>query len=213
MRTGIILLAWTLSMAAVAQEEEAVSGAPAVEDVDAEEPVITDAPAVPAEESGAIYRSVGEDGSVVFSDTPSPGAEKVDIREMQSIEAPPPPPIVYERPQAPPERYQSVLIVEPADDAEIRENTGNMTISVAIEPGLQSPDQVAILIDGQEAAAGPQTSFTLGNVDRGTHRLTAVVRGRDGRELASSPPVTFHMLRFHQPPPKATPPPAPAKPK
>jgi len=212
MRHGIILTAWILSAAAFAQElppADEPAPAPASAAGDA---VVSDAPPAPAEE-GAIYRSVGADGSIVFSDKPSPGATKVEMQEAQTIEAPPPPSFVYERPQPEPgPAYTRVEIVEPANDAQIRENTGNVTISVAVEPSLSGGDLVVLLMDGQEVAAGPQSSFNLENVDRGTHVVSVAIRTADGRAVTSSPPVTFHMLRYFEPPPKPAPKPKP-KPK
>jgi hypothetical protein len=207
MRRIIALLAGMLCVSAVAQEQPADDEAAAAE----VEAVVSDAPEMPIEQGGAVYRSVGEDGSIVFSDSPSPGAEKVEIRETQTIEAPPPPNFVYERPQPAAAAYARVAIVDPADDAQIRENTGNLTVAVAVEPGLSGMDQVVLLMDGLEAAAGRQTSFSLQNVDRGTHALSAVVRSPDGKTLSTSPTVTFHMLRYHETPPKPAPAPKPKK--
>lgn len=208
MQRFLVLLAFGLSFAAVAQEPS--SDEMAREAAGAPDAEVSDAP--PEDESGAVYRRRSEDGSIEFSDSPSPGAERVQIREPQTIEAPPPPSFVYERPQATPERYTRVEIVDPPDDAEVRENTGNLTVSVAVEPGLGGSDRVAILVDGQEAAAGSQTTFNLTNLDRGTHRLTAVIRSPDGKTVITSPAVTFHMLRYFEPQPKPAPKPA-AKPK
>ena len=210
MRRSLLFLACTLAMTATAQEQPPAD-APAPEAAPkATDAIVTDAPPAPADESGTIYRSVGEDGSIVFSDKPSPGAKKVEVQEMQTIEAPPPPSFVYERPQPEPgPAYTRVAIVDPANDAEIRKNTGTLTVSVAVEPALFGSDRLVLLVDGQEAAAGAQTSFTLANVDRGSHELTAVVRSADGKTLQTSPAVTFHMLRFFEPPPKPAPKPKP----
>lgn len=211
MRRVFILLAWALAIHAAAQEQPA-AGEDSAPVAGAPEAAVTDAP--PAEEEGAIYRSVGEDGSIVFSDSPSPGAEKVRVQETQTIDAPPPPTFVYERPQAPAAPYSRVEIVEPANDAQIRENTGNINVSVVVEPGgLGAGDRLVLLMDGQQVAEGQgqQTSFSLENIDRGTHQLKAVVRGHDGKTVHSSPSVTFHMLRFREGAPKPAPLPKPKK--
>lgn len=215
MRRMTFLLACLLSTAVVAQEQP-----PAEEPQDAPAPAeaaVSDAPPAPPEE-GVIYRSVGEDGSIVFSDKPSPGAKKVEIEETQTIEAPPPPSFVYERRQQQESNvYSRLAIVDPANDAQIRENTGNVTVSVAVEPSLLGSDRLVLLMDGREAGTGTQTTFSLENVDRGTHELTAVVLGSDGSARMSSTPVTFHMLRYFEGPakpgPKPGPKPAPPKPR
>ncbi|HEY7841952.1 MAG TPA: Ig-like domain-containing protein [Gammaproteobacteria bacterium] len=203
------LLAFGLSVAVAAQEPSPDEDAATEVPPGAAGAQVSDAP--PEDDSGAVYRRRSEDGSIEFSDSPSPDAERVQIRETQTIEAPPPPSFVYEREQAAPERYTRVEIMEPSDDAQVRENTGNLTVSVAVEPGLSGSDQVVIMVDGQEAASGTQTSFNLTNLDRGTHRLTAVIRSREGKTMASSPAVTFHMLRYFEGPPKPAPKPPPSK--
>ena len=37
-----------------------------------------------------VYRSVDEDGNVIFIDQPTPGAEMIETRDIPTIEAPPP---------------------------------------------------------------------------------------------------------------------------
>jgi hypothetical protein len=143
-----------------------------------------------------VYRSVDENGNVVYSDKPSEGAVKIDVKDAQTIKLPPAPPIKSEPP--PKEdvpRYNSVAISYPADDEAIRENSGDITIQIAVDPGLHAGDVISLLMDDKEVASGPATSVTLKNVDRGTHTLEARVVGGDGDTLASSETVTFHLLR------------------
>lgn len=217
MRTVAVLLLFALAAVVAAQEEELlpVPGADSTEFpvLEAEQPAaapVADAPATtPLSDETVIYRSVGADGSIIFSDTPSAGAVKVDLQETQTIEPPPPPRFEYQAPTGPPAApYARLEIVNPENDAQIRENSGALNIDVALEPGLSGSDRVVILIDGQEAAAGTGTSFSLGNVDRGTHRIEAIIRGADGSTRMRSPASTFHMLRYHLPPPKPAKPPA-----
>ncbi|MBM2829514.1 MAG: hypothetical protein HW411_304 [Gammaproteobacteria bacterium] len=35
-----------------------------------------------------VYRSVDEDGEVIYTDKPSPGAEQIEVDEVQTIDAP-----------------------------------------------------------------------------------------------------------------------------
>ena len=162
------------------------------------EPAGEEAPAsaTPPVTTKKIYRSIGPDGSIVFSDVPTKGAEEVDLSQPTVLDAPPPPTFVYSREKEEPvDVYQMLAITSPANDEAVRENAGNVTVNVAMQPSLRPGDQVVLLLDGREVAAGAQATFMLENVDRGTHQLRAVVRARDGSILKNSQAITFHLLR------------------
>lgn len=160
-----------------------------------------------------IYRSVDKDGNVVFSDQPSEGAKKIEVQDAQTIKLPPAGKFKYQPPATPPApRYTGVAVVQPADDQPVRQNDGNITVQVSVTPALKSGDVVSLLMDGKEVASGPATSFTLKNVDRGSHTLQARVQGSDGKVWSSSTSVTFHLLRHSIIKPQAAPPPPPKPP-
>lgn len=161
--------------------------------------------------SADIYRSVDENGNVVFSDTPSEGAEKIEVQEAQTVDSPDTRPFVYEPPESEPApRYRSVAISSPQDDESIRANSGNITIRMSVSPSLKRGDKLVLLMDGKEVSAGSSTSVSLENVDRGSHSLQARVVGADGQTWVSSESVTFHLQRHSVQHPK--PPPGPLNP-
>lgn len=94
--------------------------------------------------------------------------------------------------------YQSIAISDPGHDAEVRENAGNVSISVQVEPYVfnERGDTVVIYMDGKEISRGSQTSVQLQNVDRGTHTLRAEVLNRAGQVLTASETTVFHLKRF-----------------
>lgn len=147
--------------------------------------------------SADVYRSVDEDGNIIYSDTPSEGAEKIDLREAQTVESQPgTESFQYEPPESdPPPRYKEVAITSPQNDESIRANSGNITIRMSVNPSLRPGDSLVLTMDGKEIASGRSTSVSLENVDRGTHSLSARVVGRDGKSLVSSDPVKFHLMR------------------
>jgi len=159
-----------------------------------------------------IYRSVDEDGSIVFSDTPSEGAEKIELQEAQTVKPQPGTRSFQYEPQESntPPRYREVAITSPGDDKAVRSNNGNITIRMSVKPSLRPGDRLVLKMDGEEIASGRATSVSLRNVDRGTHTLSASVVGRDGTTLAGSQPVKFHLLRHSAQHPK--PPPGPLNP-
>ena len=150
--------------------------------------------------SGAhdIYRKVDKDGNVIFTDVPSEGAEKIQLKEtttIQSLDVEPSSSQVPTRQEEQPIPYKSVSIVNPQNDEAIRDNAGNVNIKVSIEPALYPGHEVVVYVDGEEKTSGAGTAFNLENIDRGTHQLRASIKDHEGHILVSSKSTTFHMLR------------------
>lgn len=91
--------------------------------------------------------------------------------------------------------YVSVRIVQPAKDATIFDNAGNMEVTVALSPELRSDvgDRIAVILDGRQAAVQAAAQFKLSGIARGEHTLEAQVVDGRGNILAASDPVKFHM--------------------
>lgn len=144
-----------------------------------------------------VYRSVGKDGSVIFTDQPSEGAVKVEVKKLETVKSldTPPPPASTPGPQAQPALYTAVNITSPADDQAIRENAGNLNVSVSVTPRLRSNHKLVLYLDGKKYSTGTANIFNLGNIDRGTHQLRVAVVDATGHQLIDSKSVTFHMLR------------------
>lgn len=160
-----------------------------------------------------VYRTTDAAGNVIFSDQPSPGAEKVQIQETATIPGDDAPRFEY-TPPAEAFAYRKVTIESPADDEALRPEDASVNVSVAVEPQLRSQDSLVLMLDGREFAAGTSQSFALADLDRGTHTVQALVREQGGKILARSSTVSFHVLRTAIPPKKAAPanPPKPPKP-
>ena len=156
-----------------------------------------------------VYRSVDENGNIIYTDKPTPDAEKIRIDEIQTIEGPDVKPFEYtpQKSDQKPFGY-SLSITSPEDGAAIRSNNGDISISATVKPNLAVGHQIALYLDGNVAATGgPQ--FDLTNVDRGTHSAVVAIQDKNGTEIQRSNPVSFTVLRAsvqNKPPP---PPPAP----
>ncbi len=155
-----------------------------------------------------VYKSVDEDGNIIFTDKPVPGAEEIQVDEVQTIKAPETKPFKYTpRPKPVPDGgYTGIVITNPSEGQVIRDNTGNVTISVSVAPRLQTNlgDRLILYMDGQAVREGSSGSFSLENIDRGTHEIYAAVE-RDGKKVTSSSPVSFTLQRATSkpsPPPK-----------
>ncbi len=154
-----------------------------------------------AVQAEGIYKTVDKDGNVLFSDTPSPGAEEVELPEIQIIKSikledlPSFP--VLDKVEKGEERYQSITIIEPEESTGLRSNSGDFKISVALEPALKASHRLVITMDGEEVANGVATSISIQNADRGTHQLEARVVDTEDETLISTN-SSFTLLRTAQ---------------
>lgn len=145
-----------------------------------------------------VYKTVDEDGNVIFSDQPSDGAEQIELQQLQTIKNPNtprlPPRNTSARAPDPADYYQALSITSPADGEGYRNNAGNLSVSLSLQPALKSGHKVVIKLDGVEIASGTALSATVENVDRGTHSLSATVVDAEGNNLISTT-SSFTMLR------------------
>ncbi|MBK8163670.1 MAG: DUF4124 domain-containing protein [Gammaproteobacteria bacterium] len=145
-----------------------------------------------------IYKQVLPDGTVTYSSEPLPNAEKIDPPQpmvIPSLKSPAGAGAVERtQPIVPP--YDRLEIMEPTDDQVIWSNEREVSVDIALEPALkvQQGHRLVILLDGSRVA-GPadDTRFTIAEVDRGSHVLTAEVHDIAGRVLMHSAPVTIHL--------------------
>lgn len=143
-----------------------------------------------------VYRSVDKNGNVVFTDQPSPDAELIELDELQTIDAPATGNFEYTPPpEKPAPRYSVVTITSPQNDVSIRDNAGNVTVNIAIQPNLHISDELVLFMDGKEIILGKSTAKAFTGLDRGTHQMRAAIRDVDGRILQSSLSVIFHLQR------------------
>ena len=155
--------------------------------------------------SADVYRSVDAEGNITFSDEPSPSAEKIHIPKPQSMPAPTTtvvtPVAIPTEPLAEPEEKAvkySISVVSPEQDATIWDNTGNVAVSVNVEPELKADKghSLRYQLDGKQVG-NVQTgmTFSFSNVDRGSHIIVVSVVDKMGVVLKRSKSVLFHLRR------------------
>lgn len=149
-----------------------------------------------------VYRRVDADGNVEFSDTPTDGAEVVELKEPTIVPGSPVKQVGEEAtPQPSGEAYapyESITVVAPVDDDTLR-NQASVGVDVLMVPELlvSLGHRVQLYVDGEPfGAPSGSPHFLLPAVNRGTHQLAAAVLGPDGAELIRSPTSTFHMLKI-----------------
>lgn len=142
-----------------------------------------------------IYRWTDRDGSVHYSDQPGPGAEKITVREVPTIAAPPLPEAAAS-PANGAFRYQALSISDPPNNGTIRDNSGAVNVTVNVVPPLRADlgHVVRVSLAGQ-TQDGTATAYAFANIDRGTHTVQASVVDRRGNTLmSSSSSFTLHRI-------------------
>jgi len=153
-----------------------------------------------------VYKRVGPDGQVFFSDQPGPGAERIKVQPAQAISMPPVPETVLETDTGSTAgaqaddivAYTSFSILSPMDDEAVRANNGFVTIYLSLQPGLAANNSVVLNIDGEDGKANvssEELSIGLNNMSRGQHTIAARIVDARGATLIETQPVTFHVLR------------------
>ena len=151
-------------------------------------------------QAGKIVKYTLPDGRVIYSDKPPPEAtsgEEVTVEPLQTFSAPPARPLESSstKKEPEPQGYEEFKVTSPTNDATIRDNGGNVRVSLSLTPGLQSGHSIEVIMDGKSIGSGKGTTVTLTEVDRGTHTVQATVKDADGKEVARSNSVIFHLKR------------------
>ena len=142
-----------------------------------------------------LYKWKDAQGTVHFSDQPQPGAEKMEVRDIQTVPAikGPPAGLPDAKKPASPTKYD-VAIVSPANDATLHDNTGDISVRIQVTPPLRADlgHKIQLWVDGApHGEPGATTQFTLNNIDRGTHNLKVSVLDNNGGTLASASSVFY----------------------
>lgn len=147
-----------------------------------------------------IYKWILPNGSTEYSDRPPvEGAERVDLKPLVTYTPGATSSATSEQGETEgseeDEGYQQFTIASPVDEAAIRDNTGEVRISFAISPALVEGHAIDIFVDGQKFASSTAAAVTLSSVNRGSHRIHAVIVDESGAELARTGTITIHLKR------------------
>lgn len=142
-----------------------------------------------------VYVWRDENGVLVFSDSPRPGAEEVKVEEKNDVLPSVDTSILDIKPQVIEDKYE-VVITQPESNATIRDNSGSVFVSGGIKPIFKRGFKVQLRLDGK-IYEKPQTHsmFALRNIDRGEHQIKLELLDEKGKVIASSDTVTFYMHR------------------
>jgi len=147
----------------------------------------------------AVYKTVTESGEVIYSDTPTTGAERVRLPELPTY-TPPPLPRSTASPAKQPVKslYKSMTFSEPENEATVRNNQGVVQFGIELDPPLmiRLGHKVQFYLDDKLHGSPVQTTaIGFSNIERGTHSVSAYVIDKDENPVMSADAVTFHMKR------------------
>lgn len=154
-----------------------------------------------------VFRSIGEDGTVEFSDQGGgksstkfqvskqvvvPGLSEIpnpnDYLEAQRREPGPAPKLPSNN------TYEELQILSPANN-EGGWIDGDVQVKLALSPELKPGHEVVIELNGKEVTAGAQLNHELPEVHRGLHTLQVSVRDTVSGSTLTSDTVSFQVHR------------------
>ena len=157
----------------------------------------------------AVYMSQ-ENGTTTYSDAPLSNSQEIDIPNVSSTVSTKPissststpttpeglenlPPIQPDKPGKLP--YTELTIVSPKDQ-ETFQNQPSIPIRLKVTPQLQANDKIQLLVDGNLwGEARSSTNFSLTEISRGVHSVSAVLLGEDQKVILTSNQISIFVQR------------------
>ena len=134
-----------------------------------------------------VYKMTNEEGVVIYSDTYIEGAERIRLTGSTTSAS-------YPDTESQAGEYTSLEIVQPENDATIRNNEGTVAVGLSLSPTLAEGHSIKIFVDGTELKNAMRgTQFSLNKLNRGTHSLLTKVVDAYGNVLINSNLVNFHL--------------------
>lgn len=152
-----------------------------------------------------IYRTVDEEGNVMFTDDPKRGGEAVDLKPLTTMPSLDTPNAGFSLSPSSSRSsradvfasYTRFSIASPANGMTLPNGqAGDVGVQLAIEPSLHQGHRVQLLVDGQLHQSSQRgDTFLLRGLERGKHRVRAELLSADGRVLKSTAPITLYVKR------------------
>ena len=157
-----------------------------------------------------FYKSIDAEGNIVYSDTPSPGAEQLTPPPISTVESKPVPKKsdtatdksddagTEEPVKKPPTKYSKFSIVTPRNNDTIWDSNGAVPVSLLLEPPLDTENGhgVWVYVDGKAVVRKSQClTQPLSGIDRGTHKIRAEIRDEKRKTLKRTQNITVYLKR------------------
>jgi hypothetical protein len=155
--------------------------------------------AVAQESKRDVWVWTDQNGVTQYSDRPVPGARKLQL----STATPEPPPAgvsaaaaaaTAAKPAVEQAEYQSLEIWQPDNGQTFFGADATVDVRMRTEPGVANTDVLRLYLDGKLVEGAPDSlEYTLSNLERGVHSITAVITDDRGNEKIRSEPRVFHI--------------------
>lgn len=165
----------------------------------------TDADQTQDQPSDTIYKTITEDGTIIFSDTPpsDKSSEKVELNPINvqpAVKLPPPKrkrsSNTAKTPKHPFLGPVNFAIVSPANGATIPPGQRSIVLQVAIDPMPPYGHTFFIMVDGQRwDTLSSSTHIDISALERGSHSIQAILLNSQGQLLARSQIIQLYVKR------------------
>lgn len=150
-----------------------------------------------------IYKSIAEDGSVVFTDEPSDNAQSFKPAELNVVTPPEKPTKTNNENRAKAEAALKALTVNyvriqsPSTDQTFVNPVGTIPVSITTghEGTLPVGHKAQILLDGKVVSTGSGFNYSIPAPHRGTHTISARVFNASGKLRARSRVVKINVIK------------------
>lgn len=142
-----------------------------------------------------VYKSVDQDGRIIYTDKPIPNSEKIEITEPNTIKSVSVPNVDEQEPASQPFEYEQLTITSPSDNSIIPNGLVPFDVAINIAPKLQEEHQLQLLIDEKMYSSSTQNTFRVTNLSRGQHTLQALIIDSSGNRLTQS--STIRVFAYH----------------
>nr|WP_262411504.1 DUF4124 domain-containing protein [Halomonas utahensis] len=158
--------------------------------------------------AGEIYRHEDENGNVTYSDEPADDdSEAMELDPLPEVSLPDGTARERRDRSSESERddgndgqqgYQSIEVTQPEHDSAFWRGDGLVVVRFQSQPSLRSGHHYALELDGERTRQSRSTSFTLENMNRGTHEVVIHVVNANGETVSSSDVTRFTLHRPSQ---------------
>lgn len=140
-----------------------------------------------------VYKTVQNDGSIIYSDIPREGSTPVQFETINSaiIPAMSNPKLMNLKEQLKKTPQYEIRIFSPSEQQTLRNNAGDVQVNFEIRPDYTG--KFILLLDNQEVKTEGRTQLTLHNIERGEHMIEVKLLDNTGKIFASSNKQTFYL--------------------
>lgn len=142
-------------------------------------------------EDTAIYKSIAEDGSTVFTDQPAPDATIIKpppLNMMDGLPDKPANPTVQTSEEPPPILIDQIIIDHPTDQQTFNDPEGPIWVEFKTSPAESLPTELSanVRVDGVLVVTGNRQRMPIDVPPRGAHQVQVQLVDQSGTIIAES---------------------------